>query len=128
MALARPLFVLSKPLLWLRRVLATLRLAHPPLTPAVDAAEAALAELIADAETALGMREAAPASGPDALAAEAASQGAFNEETGEINWDCPVSAACCPVPAPAPAAVKRKCACCCCCACCCPEGMKCCGA
>lgn len=31
---------------------------------------------------------AAPGS-PDGLEAEAEQQGAFNEETGEINWDCP---------------------------------------
>ncbi|BEI93497.1 uncharacterized protein CcaverHIS019_0511250 [Cutaneotrichosporon cavernicola] len=53
---------------------------------ALSAADAALADLIAEAETALGLH---PASATDALAAEAASQGAFNEETGEINWDCP---------------------------------------
>lgn len=28
-------------------------------------------------------------SGPEALEAEAGQQGAFNPETGEINWDCP---------------------------------------
>ncbi len=103
-------------------------------TAAVSAVDAALAELIAEAESALGI--AAAPSGQDALAAEAASQGAFNEETGEINWDCPVSApaksGCCapapaPVPKPAPkpkvcaALPRNKCACCCCCACCCPE-------
>lgn len=38
--------------------------------------------------------EAAPASGampgsPEALEEEAGQQGAFNPETGEINWDCP---------------------------------------
>lgn len=27
--------------------------------------------------------------GPEALEEEAAQQGAFNPETGEINWDCP---------------------------------------
>lgn len=31
---------------------------------------------------------AAPGS-PDELEEEASQQGAFNEETGEINWDCP---------------------------------------
>lgn len=31
----------------------------------------------------------ASADGPDALEEEAEQQGAFNEETGEINWDCP---------------------------------------
>lgn len=33
--------------------------------------------------------EAEDASGPEALEAEANQQGAFNPETGEINWDCP---------------------------------------
>ncbi|CAK4032654.1 Hypothetical predicted protein [Lecanosticta acicola] len=31
----------------------------------------------------------ASAEGPEALEEEAEQQGAFNEETGEINWDCP---------------------------------------
>ncbi|KAL8678628.1 MAG: hypothetical protein Q9186_005018 [Xanthomendoza sp. 1 TL-2023] len=30
-----------------------------------------------------------PLSDPSATESEAASEGAFNEETGEINWDCP---------------------------------------
>jgi mitochondrial intermembrane space import and assembly protein 40 len=30
-----------------------------------------------------------PVTSPEGLEQEAASQGAFNEETGEINWDCP---------------------------------------
>lgn len=30
-----------------------------------------------------------PAGSPEALEAEAGQQGAFNPETGEINWDCP---------------------------------------
>lgn len=34
------------------------------------------------------MDAAAPGS-PDELEEEASQQGAFNEETGEINWDCP---------------------------------------
>lgn len=48
-----------------------------------------VAELIRKSEKALEDKT----EGEDnaALAAEAASQGAFNEETGEINWDCPVS-------------------------------------
>lgn len=33
--------------------------------------------------------EADDVSGPEALEAEANQQGAFNPETGEINWDCP---------------------------------------
>jgi intermembrane space import and assembly protein 40 len=31
----------------------------------------------------------APSDGPEQLEADASQQGAFNEETGEINWDCP---------------------------------------
>jgi intermembrane space import and assembly protein 40 len=31
----------------------------------------------------------APAGSPQDLEEEAGQQGAFNEETGEINWDCP---------------------------------------
>ncbi|KAI0416523.1 hypothetical protein F5X98DRAFT_343494 [Xylaria grammica] len=33
--------------------------------------------------------QAAPEGSPEALEQEAAQQGAFNPETGEINWDCP---------------------------------------
>lgn len=33
--------------------------------------------------------ESAEAGGPQGLEEEAEQQGAFNEETGEINWDCP---------------------------------------
>lgn len=45
----------------------------------------------ADAPTSagpLGEGGVAPGS-PEELEAEAGQQGAFNEETGEINWDCP---------------------------------------
>ncbi|EME47495.1 hypothetical protein DOTSEDRAFT_69437 [Dothistroma septosporum NZE10] len=41
----------------------------------------------ADSSVPDGEREAA--AGPEALKEEADQQGAFNEETGEINWDCP---------------------------------------
>ncbi|KAI1762685.1 hypothetical protein GGR53DRAFT_407413 [Hypoxylon sp. FL1150] len=34
-------------------------------------------------------RPTAPEGGPEALEEEAGQQGAFNPETGEINWDCP---------------------------------------
>lgn len=37
---------------------------------------------------ALGEGGAAPGS-PEELEAEAGQEGAFNPETGEINWDCP---------------------------------------
>jgi len=33
--------------------------------------------------------DGAPAGSPQDLEEEAGQQGAFNEETGEINWDCP---------------------------------------
>jgi intermembrane space import and assembly protein 40 len=33
--------------------------------------------------------ELAPSDDPEQLEADASQQGAFNEETGEINWDCP---------------------------------------
>lgn len=37
-----------------------------------------------------GQSEGRPAvGGPEELEAEAGQQGAFNPETGEINWDCP---------------------------------------
>lgn len=45
------------------------------------------AQVPAGVETS-SVEDAAPGS-PDELEEEAASQGAFNEETGEINWDCP---------------------------------------
>jgi intermembrane space import and assembly protein 40 len=35
------------------------------------------------------LEPAAPIDGPEQLEQEAGQQGAFNEETGEINWDCP---------------------------------------
>jgi intermembrane space import and assembly protein 40 len=34
-------------------------------------------------------KDGAPAGSPQDLEEEAGQQGAFNEETGEINWDCP---------------------------------------
>lgn len=42
----------------------------------------------ATVSTAVDGEAAAPGS-PEALEEEASEQGAFNEETGEINWDCP---------------------------------------
>ncbi|PNS16748.1 Mitochondrial intermembrane space import and assembly protein 40 [Sphaceloma murrayae] len=41
------------------------------------------------AATAAESADVAVAGSPDELEAEADQQGAFNEETGEINWDCP---------------------------------------
>lgn len=66
----------------------------PPKAPAetLDAADAAAAPT-ATAETdnaTTGAPAPAPAPGsPEALEQEAEQQGAFNPETGEINWDCP---------------------------------------
>ncbi|KAH8681736.1 hypothetical protein BX600DRAFT_29876 [Xylariales sp. PMI_506] len=58
-------------------------------TPAKPTADATAALPSArDAES--GETPSAPVSGgPEALEAEAEQQGAFNPETGEINWDCP---------------------------------------
>lgn len=39
--------------------------------------------------TAAGVSEGAPGEAAEALEGEADQQGAFNPETGEINWDCP---------------------------------------
>lgn len=50
---------------------------QPKPAPAADNAQAIQTE-----------GEPAPGS-PEALEAEADQQGAFNPETGEINWDCP---------------------------------------
>lgn len=46
---------------------------------------------VEDAPTSAGpLGEGGVVSGsPEELEAEAGQQGAFNEETGEINWDCP---------------------------------------
>lgn len=51
------------------------------------AAEAASRSATVDAQVP-SIDEAAPGS-PEDLEEEAGQQGAFNEETGEINWDCP---------------------------------------
>lgn len=55
--------------------------------PAAPAAEAKSDVPDNDAEASAPPGEAL--SGPEALEAEANQQGAFNPETGEINWDCP---------------------------------------
>lgn len=47
---------------------------------------AATSEAAIDAQT---PADAAAPGSPGALEEEASQQGAFNEETGEINWDCP---------------------------------------
>lgn len=65
------------------------REAEERLAKAAAAREAEGAAPAGDAaETAEGT-QAALAGGPEALEAEAGQQGAFNPETGEINWDCP---------------------------------------
>lgn len=43
----------------------------------------------ADAAAATPQADAAAPGSPEELEQEAGQQGAFNEETGEINWDCP---------------------------------------
>ncbi|KAF6805676.1 mitochondrial intermembrane space protein [Colletotrichum sojae] len=59
--------------------------------PAATVADAAIpAETPATDKTQAIEAEGAPEPGsPEALEAEADQQGAFNPETGEINWDCP---------------------------------------
>ncbi|KAK8232995.1 intermembrane space protein [Phyllosticta capitalensis] len=52
-------------------------------------AQAIAAEERAKAAAAAQAEGAAPAGSPEALEEEAGQQGAFNPETGEINWDCP---------------------------------------
>lgn len=54
---------------------------------AAAAAAAQTSDATVDAQVP-GADEAAPGS-PQELEEEAGQQGAFNEETGEINWDCP---------------------------------------
>lgn len=56
--------------------------------PKEAAPAATSAAPISSSETASEQLTAAPGS-PEALEQEAGQQGAFNPETGEINWDCP---------------------------------------
>ncbi|KAF3014815.1 Oxidoreductase [Neopestalotiopsis sp. 37M] len=61
---------------------------------AEEAAKDKVAAPVADkqvsaSEPEAGAPESGEVSGPEALEAEANQQGAFNPETGEINWDCP---------------------------------------
>ena len=68
----------------------TLAAAPPPAPakeeaePKTETTEAAAVQAEAETET----QEPEPGS-PEALEQEAGQQGAFNPETGEINWDCP---------------------------------------
>ncbi|KAK3353985.1 hypothetical protein B0T25DRAFT_545777 [Lasiosphaeria hispida] len=63
--------------------------AAAPPPPPPQATEELTAPTATD-ETAEALGVAAPVPGsPEALEAEAGQQGAFNPETGEINWDCP---------------------------------------
>ncbi|RYO74639.1 hypothetical protein DL764_010792 [Monosporascus ibericus] len=71
---------------------ARLQKAASPATPATP--DAATSEATAPAAPAQDVatpaqRPAAPDGSPGALEEEADQQGAFNPETGEINWDCP---------------------------------------
>ncbi|RYP38244.1 hypothetical protein DL767_002629 [Monosporascus sp. MG133] len=75
-----------------REAEARLQKAASPTTPATP--EAATPEATALAAPAQDVatpaqRPAAPDGSPEALEEEADQQGAFNPETGEINWDCP---------------------------------------
>ncbi|ETS75861.1 hypothetical protein PFICI_12805 [Pestalotiopsis fici W106-1] len=58
---------------------------------AEEAAKEKTAAPLADADKQVSASEpeSGEVSGPEALEAEANQQGAFNPETGEINWDCP---------------------------------------
>ncbi|KAF2010335.1 hypothetical protein BU24DRAFT_427463 [Aaosphaeria arxii CBS 175.79] len=56
---------------------------------AEEAAAAETAALVASAEKELEGSNGDGAGGVEALEEEAGQQGAFNPETGEINWDCP---------------------------------------
>ncbi|TDZ49684.1 Mitochondrial intermembrane space import and assembly protein 40 [Colletotrichum trifolii] len=61
-----------------------------PAEPAVEPAAGAAVAAPESSGKARAIEEPAPAPGsPEALEAEADQQGAFNPETGEINWDCP---------------------------------------
>ncbi|GME45098.1 CHCH domain-containing protein [Neofusicoccum parvum] len=59
-----------------------------PTLESVTAQRRQRAEAEAAARRAAAAHQAAPGS-PEQLEAEADQQGAFNPETGEINWDCP---------------------------------------
>ncbi|KAK0621990.1 hypothetical protein B0T17DRAFT_535592 [Bombardia bombarda] len=65
--------------------------APPPPSPPVQDTRQAIESAAAPAEkeTADAQAEAHEPGSPEALEQEAAAQGAFNPETGEINWDCP---------------------------------------
>ncbi|KAK0732193.1 hypothetical protein B0H67DRAFT_549808 [Lasiosphaeris hirsuta] len=60
--------------------------APPPPPPAIE--EPTAPTTTDEAAEALGVAAPMPGS-PEALEEEAGQQGAFNPETGEINWDCP---------------------------------------
>jgi len=58
--------------------------------PTLDSIAAQKRERLAASQSVEATTAGAPApASPDALQEEADSQGAFNPETGEINWDCP---------------------------------------
>ncbi|RYP51067.1 hypothetical protein DL768_003511 [Monosporascus sp. mg162] len=78
-----------------REAEARLQKAASPATPATpETPDAAASEATAPAAPAQDVatpaqRPAVPDGSPEALEEEADQQGAFNPETGEINWDCP---------------------------------------
>jgi mitochondrial intermembrane space import and assembly protein 40 len=66
------------------------REAEERLAKAAVAAEAEAPSTTAESPEGTPALASGPAVGePEALEAEASQQGAFNPETGEINWDCP---------------------------------------
>jgi intermembrane space import and assembly protein 40 len=69
------------------RVAKTSAASKEEIAPAATAAASSKAQASQDTES--GAVASAGLSGPEALEAEADQQGAFNPETGEINWDCP---------------------------------------
>jgi len=67
---------------------ATAKSASPATNPPKTQSDSASAGGSSPSEDG-GEQAAQPPGSPEALEAEAGQQGAFNPETGEINWDCP---------------------------------------
>lgn len=64
------------------------RISSPPVEPSSpepETSEHSSDAAVSPAEAAAGLQPGSP----EALEEEAGQQGAFNPETGEINWDCP---------------------------------------
>ncbi|RYP70233.1 hypothetical protein DL771_005620 [Monosporascus sp. 5C6A] len=72
-----------------REAEARLQKAASPATPGAATSEATAPAAPARDVATRAQRPAAPDGSPEALEEEADQQGAFNPETGEINWDCP---------------------------------------